>query len=379
VLFIVGTPIGNFKDITLRALDTIKECDVVFSEDTRETLKLLNHYSISKPVFRYNDHIEESGSKIFESLLAQKKVCLISDGGMPNISDPGAVIIKKARQNNISVEVIGGVSAVINAISGSGFDGSGFIFLGFMPRTESKITGELRQAFVPCLPVVVYESPYRIIDFLEIVSKNFTGVSVVIAREMTKLYEEWISGDIKDVIDNLKKKDLIKGEITVILSKKSRTDISDVKSAGFVCSANTCRSAMSEYYARKKAAESGVDISFSSAGILAQDEYVCDHAAKILKNEGIENITHRPCQIDFKFVENNDLILVMTRKHKEIIKNLFPQYEKKIFTLLEYAGFGNGDIYDPYGKSYMEYEIVFRQIKKAIDSIIENYKFQKAK
>jgi 16S rRNA (cytidine1402-2'-O)-methyltransferase len=371
VLFIVGTPIGNFKDITLRALDTIKECDVVFCEDTRETLKLLNHYSISKPLFRYNDHVEDSISKIFDFLKSQKKVCLISDGGMPNISDPGAVIIKKARENNIKVEVIGGVSAVINAISGSGLDGSGFIFLGFLQRTESKMIKELNRAFMQGLPVVIYESPYRLVDFLKTVSKNFNNISVIVVREMTKIYEEWISGDINDVIEQINRKGSLKGEITVVLSKSKEKEIDMVGSIGFLCTANTCRSFMAHYYAVKKSSEKGVKISISSAGIIAGDS-VSDNAVAVLEKEDIKNIFHTPNQMDWNFMEKNDLILVMTRKHREIIKNLFPQYEKKVFTLLGYAGLGGGDVYDPYGKNYFEYERVFEQIKKAIDTIIDN-------
>lgn len=372
MLFIVGTPIGNFKDITLRALDTIKECDVIFCEDTRETLKLLNHYSISKPLFRYNDHIEDSISKIFNFLKSQKKVCLISDGGMPNISDPGSVIIKKAREENIKIEVIGGVSAVINAISGSGLGGSGFVFLGFLPRTESKIVKELNRAFLQRLPVVIYESPYRLIDFLKTVSKNFNNISVIVAREMTKIYEEWISGDVNDVIEQINRKGSLKGEITVVLSKSDQKEINDISSIGFLCTANTCRSFMAHYYAVKKFYENGIKISVSSAGILAGD-LVSDNAVSILEKDGIKNIFHRPNQMDLNFIEENDLILVMTRKQREIIKNLFPQYEKKIFTLLGYVGLGGGDVYDPYGKSYSEYERVFEQIKKAIDIIIDNY------
>ncbi len=371
MLYIVATPIGNLKDITIRALEVLKESDCIFCEDTRRTLNLLNHYNIKKPLFRYSDHILQTAEKIIKLVEEGKKVCLVSDGGIPNISDPGIVVIKKAIERNIKIEVIGGVSAVTNAVSLSGYDGSGFVFLGFLERSRKRILKTLTEAFLLNLPVVIYESPNRIVDFLEIIKEEFPDTNVVIAREMTKIYEEWIRGNVDDVLSNLKKRENIKGEITVILKIDIKNKKEEIKSIGFVCTANTCRSPMAEYYTKKIVQEKNLKINISSRGIYALEEEMCSEAKEVLKRNGIVVDNHISKQLDRNFMENNDLILVMTKKHKEIITAFFPEYKNKVFTLLEYAGYGSGDIYDPYGKSYYEYELAFRNIKKSIDKIIE--------
>lgn len=370
MLYLVGTPIGNIKDITLRAIETLKECDLIFCEDTRRSLNLLNHYQIKKPLYRYSDHIKETVNNIIKNISEGKKVALLSDGGMPNISDPGFGVIKAAIEKGIKVEVVGGVSAVINAMALSGFDGSSFVFLGFLERSESRIIKTLQSYLVYDLPIVLYESPNRIINLIEILAKYFPNAYVVIAREMTKVYEEWIRGYPSEILDNIKKRE-IKGEITVVL-KNLRDKLSDLSSIGFVCTGNTCRSVMAHYYALKIISEKKMDLNVSSAGIYVEENAVCDYAMEILKKNGVEDFSHIPVQVDRKFIEKNDLILTMTKKQRNILKGFFPEYALKIRTILEYCGFGSGDIYDPFGKSYIEYEIAFRNIKKAVDNIIES-------
>lgn len=370
MLYLVGRPIGNIKDITLRAIETLKDCDLIFCEDTRRSLNLLNHYQIKKPLYRYSDHIKETVNNIIKNISEGKKVALLTDGGMPNISDPGFAVVKAAIEKGIKVEVVGGVSAVINAMALSGFDGSSFVFLGFLERSDSRIIKTLETHFAFGLPIVLYESPNRIVNLVEILAKYFPNAYVVIAREMTKIYEEWIRGYPSEILDKIKKRE-IKGEITVVL-KNLRDDRTDLSSIGFVCTGNTCRSVMAHYYALKIISEKKMDLNVSSAGILVEENAVCDHSLEILKKNGVEDFNHIPVQADRKFMEKNDLILTMTKKQRNILKGFFPEYALKIKTLLEYSGLGSGDIYDPFGKSYMEYELAFKNIKKAVDNIIES-------
>lgn len=370
MLSIIATPIGNIKDISLRAIETLKNCDVIFCEDTRITLKLLSHYGISKPVHRYNDHASYTVEKIKEYLLGNKHVCLLSDSGMPNISDPGISVMDYVIKNNIKFEIIPGPSAVVSAVAGSGFDGSRFVFAGFLPRSKSKIFRCLENLFVLNIPVVVYESPYRLKELLEFVYEKFGNMRVVVARELTKMYEEWIRGEITEVLEKLKGRE-IKGEVTVIF--KRETSVTDKpRSIMFVCTGNTCRSVMAHYYFKKRVSEKNISVIVSSSGICAESKsHVPEEVVKILAGENIEDIKHIPLQIDRQMIEKSDLILVMTKKHREILQKLFPEYSSKVYTLLEYAGLGNGDIYDPYGKSFADYEMVFRQIKKAVDILFE--------
>jgi len=368
MLYIVGTPIGNIKDITIRAIETLKECDFIVCEDTRQTLKILNHYSISKPLYSYSDHSTGKVEKVMELLRSGRKVSLLSDGGMPNISDPGIAVIKKAIEENIKIEVIGGPTACINAICASGFDGSSFIFLGFLNRSRTKIIEALSLPFLLDLPIVIYESPNRVIDLLEIVFEKYPKTYVCVVREMTKIYEEWIRGDIKTVIEKLKERGAIKGEITIIMKKQNNKNISSI---GFVCSGNTCRSVIAHYYFLKKIRERGLNISVSSAGLDVYDEKVNENTTKILFKNGIDLENHKPFQIDRNFIEKNDLILTMTKKQKRNLISLFPEYSFKINTLLEYTNLGSGDIYDPYGKDFEEYEKTFSKIKDAIDLLTE--------
>ena len=367
MLYIVGTPIGNIKDITLRAIEVLKECDFVVCEDTRQTLKLLNHYSISKPILSYSDHFSGKIERVLNLLKLGKKVCLLSDSGMPNVSDPGIGIIKKAIEENIKIEVVGGVSACINAVSASGFDGSSFIFLGFLGRSEKKIIETLNLSFLLDIPVVIYESPARVVKFLEMVAKRYPKTYVCVVREMTKIYEEWIRGDIRFVVEKLKSKKVI-GEVTIVMKRENETKISSI---GFVCSGNTCRSVMAHYYCLRKIKEANIDIYVSSCGIDVVDERINENTKRILLKYGLDGLDHKPTQIDRGFIESNDLILVMTKRQKKNLLSLFPEYSFKIHTLLSYSGLGSGDIYDCYGKDLDEYENVFVKIKKAVDNLVE--------
>ncbi|MCK5582405.1 MAG: 16S rRNA (cytidine(1402)-2'-O)-methyltransferase, partial [Elusimicrobiales bacterium] len=217
---IVPTPIGNLEDITLRALKALRECDFIICEDTRRTLKLLIKYSISKKLIRYNEHNEKSVNHTLEMLKAGKKIAMVSDGGSPCISDPGRKIVKLAKENGIKVDSLPGPSAVITAAAGSGMPVDSFVFLGFLPRSKSKISKMIGKALELEKTVILYESPYRIKSFMEIVINTISpDIEVSLARELTKVYEEWLEGSAAEVLKNLQERKQIKGEFVVLLRK----------------------------------------------------------------------------------------------------------------------------------------------------------------
>ena len=228
MLIIVPTPIGNLEDITLRALKALRECDFIICEDTRRTLKLLIKYSISKKLIRYNEHNEKSVNHTLEMLKAGKKIAMVSDGGSPCISDPGRKIVKLAKENGIKVDSLPGPSAVITAAAGSGMPVDSFVFLGFLPRSKSKISKMIGKALELEKTVILYESPYRIKSFMEnIINTISPDIEVSLARELTKVYEEWLEGSARTVLKILEEKKQIKGEFVVLLRKNKRARQND--------------------------------------------------------------------------------------------------------------------------------------------------------
>ncbi len=224
MLIIVPTPIGNLEDITLRSLKALRECDIILCEDTRRTLKLLIKYSITKKLIRYNEHSEKSITHTLEMLRAGKRIAMVSDGGSPCISDPGRKIVKLAKENGIKVESLPGPSAVITAAAGSGMPVDSFVFLGFLPRSKGKISKAITKALELEKTVILYESPYRIKSFMEIIINTISpDIEVSLARELTKVYEEWIEGSATEVLKNLQERTQIKGEFVVLLRKPKKT------------------------------------------------------------------------------------------------------------------------------------------------------------
>jgi 16S rRNA (cytidine1402-2'-O)-methyltransferase len=216
-LYIVATPIGNLKDITLRALDILKQVDYILAEDTRVTKKLLMHYDIDIPVLSYHQHSkEEKRFEILKKLIDGKDLALVSDAGTPGISDPGneliAFLIEK--EPDINIVPIPGPSALVTALSVSGFRADKFIFLGFLPKKKrSKLFSWLKEGkYTFCF----YESPKRILKTLEILKEEFGDRKVFIARELTKLHESLYRGETSEVIEKLQK-DPVKGEIVVVV------------------------------------------------------------------------------------------------------------------------------------------------------------------
>ncbi|MCX7955659.1 MAG: 16S rRNA (cytidine(1402)-2'-O)-methyltransferase [Patescibacteria group bacterium] len=225
MLYLVSTPIGNLKDITLRALEILKEVDEIICESTDTAVKLLNHYQIKKPLIHLSDENQlQQIPKIIEKLKNGKKLALISDAGTPTISDPGQFLVKQAIKENLKISPIPGPSAILSALISSGLPTQPFLFLGFLPKKNSekqKIFEQIKNIVINKKSVIIvfFESPNRLIEALEII-KNVLGekTQLSIAREMTKIYEEFIRGNINEVLKKIKQKD-IKGEITIILEK----------------------------------------------------------------------------------------------------------------------------------------------------------------
>ncbi len=217
-LFVVATPIGNLEDITLRALNVLKSVDVVACEDTRRTLKLLNYYEIPvKKLLSYHEHNEERRSEeIVGELKRGRSVALVSDAGTPCISDPGYRLVKRAREEGIDVIPVPGPSAVIAALSASGFPTDRFFFGGFLPRKEGALRETLREFIGKPFTSVFYESPHRLERTLKVMSEEFPEVKMGIYREITKLNEEFLKGKPEELLRRLKEEGKLRGEIVLL-------------------------------------------------------------------------------------------------------------------------------------------------------------------
>ncbi|MGM9879187.1 MAG: 16S rRNA (cytidine(1402)-2'-O)-methyltransferase [Bacilli bacterium] len=225
-LYVVATPIGNLNDMTFRAINTLKEASYILCEDTRTSLKLFNHFEIKNKLVSYHKFNEmEKVNKVIEDLKNDMNIALISDAGTPCISDPGNILVKKAREEGINVTPVGGISAFVTALSVSGVNTDKFIFYGFFPREtkdKNKLVKEIESSFVNTF--VFYESPKRIIKTLEFLSLKLGNVKVSVFKELTKIHEKNYYGLIKDVILKLKEDDKTSlGEYTFILEKQDRT------------------------------------------------------------------------------------------------------------------------------------------------------------
>ncbi len=232
MLYIVPTPIGNLQDITLRALETLKNVDAVLCEDTRRTQILLSHFGISKPTYRYNENDERSVLRCVETLKSGKTCALVSDCGTPCISDPGWKLVKQALASSIAVCALPGPSAVACALSGAGLTGGAFTFLGFLPRKPGKAAKQIAAAAALKHPVVVYESPYRVVKLLELIAKTLGAQTpVVLARELTKVYEEYLRAPAGELAQRLSGQKKVQGEFVVIIdcfdTSKEETDDAD--------------------------------------------------------------------------------------------------------------------------------------------------------
>ena len=222
-IYLVATPIGNLEDITLRALRILKEVDLIAAEDTRNTLKLLNHYEISKPLISYHRHNEEiKVDNLIEKIKEGQNIAIVSDAGTPGISDPGEVIVKEAIKNNIEVVPIPGACAAINALIASGLNSGEFVFFGFLPLNKKLRKEKLEEIENENRTVIIYEAPHKLKDTLQDLKKILHSRKVVLARELTKIHEEFIRGNIEDII--LKSENL-KGEMIILIEGALKNEI----------------------------------------------------------------------------------------------------------------------------------------------------------
>ncbi len=225
-LYIVSTPIGNLEDITLRALRTLKEVDVIAAEDTRHSRKLLNHYGITKPMISYWSEKEKVRSEeIIEKLRSGLSVSIISDAGTPGISDPGAVLIKRAVEEGIDVIPIPGPSAAITALSVSGLSTEEFTFVGFLPPKAAQRQKRLNELALEPRTLIFYEAPHRIFETLKDMEEIFGQRQAALAKEITKMHEEILRGTISEIVDMLETR-TIAGEYVIIVEGKSKEAVS---------------------------------------------------------------------------------------------------------------------------------------------------------
>jgi 16S rRNA (cytidine1402-2'-O)-methyltransferase len=226
-LYLVATPIGNLEDITLRALRVLKEADVIACEDTRQTQKLLSHYGITTRTVSYHEHNEMTrAAELVKDLQEGTSVALVTDAGMPGISDPGFRLISLAIRHHVPVVPVPGVSAFLAALVASGLPTDSFRFSGFLPAKRGERRAALEAVKISPRTQVFYEAPHRIVEALaDVVEVLGANRHVVIAREVTKLHEEFLRGRANEVLETLRSRDRVKGEITLLIGKAEEQDV----------------------------------------------------------------------------------------------------------------------------------------------------------
>ncbi|MBI4363486.1 MAG: 16S rRNA (cytidine(1402)-2'-O)-methyltransferase [Candidatus Doudnabacteria bacterium] len=221
MLYIVATPIGNLQDITLRAIEILKAADFIIAENPRNSLKLLKHYAIpSKKIVQFAEHNEHKVLPTIISQLSTGDGALITDAGTPGISDPGFRLVRACVEKEIKVVPIPGPDSATAALSASGLPTDRFLFVGFLPRKKTALGKILSLAKDTESTLVGFDSPFRIKKTVELIAKNFPESKIVVARELTKIYEEFIRGTAVEVATELLKRDNVKGEITILISFK---------------------------------------------------------------------------------------------------------------------------------------------------------------
>ncbi len=226
ILYVVATPIGNLKDITLRALEVLESVDLIAAEDTRHTLKLLNHFNIKKPLTSYYEHNKQyKGSKIIDELLAGKNVALVSDAGTPVISDPGEQLIKECAQHQIRVETVPGACAAISALTLSALDTGKFVFYGFLSAKSKERLDELESIKFEDKTLIFYEAPHKLKQTLKDMLQIFGERNISVCRELTKKYEQVLRFTLSEAISYFDLNEP-KGEFVLVVSgsKEKNTD-----------------------------------------------------------------------------------------------------------------------------------------------------------
>jgi 16S rRNA (cytidine1402-2'-O)-methyltransferase len=222
-LFVVATPIGNLEDMTYRAVRVLREVDWIACEDTRESRKLLDHFEIKTPLVSYHDFNElERAKELADRLKAGESGALVSDAGMPLVSDPGYRLVRAAIEGGIEVRPIPGASATVTALAASGLPTDSFQFLGFLPSKSGQRANLLDSLKNEKATLIFYEAPHRILDSLADIERIMGPRPVVVAREMTKIHEEFLRGTAGQIWDQMRARDSIRGEITLLVGKSNR-------------------------------------------------------------------------------------------------------------------------------------------------------------
>jgi len=226
ILYVVATPIGNLEDITFRAIRVLKEVNWIACEDTRQTRKLLEHYSIETPQISYHEHNEmERAKELCSRLLAGESGALVSDAGMPLISDPGYRLVHSAVAAGIPVQPVPGPSAVLAALSASGLPTDSFHFAGFLPSKPGQRVHALEALRDETATLIFYEAPHRLLEALTDIQAVLGERDVVVAREITKLHEEFAHGTVSEILASFAKREAVKGEITILVAKATRPKV----------------------------------------------------------------------------------------------------------------------------------------------------------
>jgi 16S rRNA (cytidine1402-2'-O)-methyltransferase len=223
-LFVVATPLGNLKDISLRALEILKESDLIAAEDTRRTQKLLASYEIHTPLTSYHENNKfRKTPLLLRKLREGRKISLVTDGGTPGISDPGCELVREARDSLVPVIPVPGPSALTCALSASGLSGDSFLFLGFLPRRKSRRHKILKELKDQKRTVIFYEAPHRIADLLMEIRDTLGNRVGVLARELTKIHEEILTGPVEDLIRQVNERET-KGEYCFLLAPLKKNE-----------------------------------------------------------------------------------------------------------------------------------------------------------
>jgi 16S rRNA (cytidine1402-2'-O)-methyltransferase len=220
ILFIVPTPIGNLEDITLRAIRVLKEVDLIIAEDTRQSLKLLNHFEIKKTIQSYHMHNEHKVlQRYVDEILGGKNIALVSDAGTPAISDPGFLLVRECLKNNIKVECLPGATAFVPALVKSGLPADSFCFEGFLPEKKGRQT-MLKKLCEEERTIILYESPHRLLKTLKQFIEYFGAERLIsVSRELTKTFEETVNGTIQEVLTHFEN-NIVKGEFVIVIDGK---------------------------------------------------------------------------------------------------------------------------------------------------------------
>lgn len=233
MLYICGTPIGNLEDMTYRVVRVLSEVDLIAAEDTRQSVKLLNHFDIKTPLTSYYEHNKDvKGPQLIKLLQEGKDIALVTDAGMPGISDPGEDLIKLCYENDVPVTVVPGPTAVVTALVLSGLNSRSYIFEGFLPRNKKQRAEVLERLVDESRTTVFYEAPHHLVDTLDSIYKTVGDRNIAVARELTKKHETVNRGAVGEVLEYFKENEP-KGEFVLVLEGKDKEKIKEDKIASF--------------------------------------------------------------------------------------------------------------------------------------------------